>query len=31
LGGHIWALSLGKNQGSEFHFTLPIAMALPEY
>jgi signal transduction histidine kinase len=25
LGGEIWAKSLGKNQGSEFHFTLPIA------
>jgi DICT domain-containing protein/signal transduction histidine kinase len=25
LGGKIWAVSNGKNQGSEFHFTLPIA------
>ncbi|MEM7553025.1 MAG: DICT sensory domain-containing protein [Cyanobacteria bacterium P01_A01_bin.84] len=25
LGGEIWAVSQGKNQGSEFHFTLPIA------
>lgn len=25
LGGQIWAISNGKNQGSEFHFTLPIA------
>ena len=25
LGGQIWAVSNGKNQGSEFHFTLPIA------
>ncbi|ARV60857.1 histidine kinase [Nostocales cyanobacterium HT-58-2] len=25
LGGKIWAASPGKNQGSEFHFTLPIA------
>ncbi|MBV6624235.1 MAG: GAF domain-containing protein [Rivularia sp. (in: Bacteria)] len=25
LGGQIWATSNGKNQGSEFHFTLPIA------
>ena len=25
LGGRIWAVSNGKNQGSEFHFTLPIA------
>ncbi|MEO1373690.1 MAG: DICT sensory domain-containing protein [Cyanobacteria bacterium J06635_10] len=24
LGGQIWAVSNGKNQGSEFHFTLPI-------
>lgn len=23
-GGEIWASSTGKNQGSEFHFTLPI-------
>jgi signal transduction histidine kinase/DICT domain-containing protein len=25
LGGQIWAVSNGKDQGSEFHFTLPIA------
>jgi DICT domain-containing protein/signal transduction histidine kinase len=25
LGGEIWATSGGKNQGSEFHFTLPVA------
>ena len=25
LGGQIWAVSNGKNQGSEFHFTLLIA------
>jgi DICT domain-containing protein/signal transduction histidine kinase len=25
LGGRIWAVSGGKNQGSDFHFTLPIA------
>ena len=24
LGGEIWATSSGKNQGSEFHFNLPI-------
>ncbi len=30
LGGDIWALSSGKNQGSEFHFTLPISVVLPE-
>ncbi|MEL6930388.1 MAG: DICT sensory domain-containing protein [Cyanobacteria bacterium J06600_6] len=24
LGGQIWAKSRGENQGSEFHFTLPI-------
>ena len=23
-GGEIWAQSLGKNQGSQFHFTIPI-------
>ncbi len=26
LGGRIWAVSNGKNQGSEFHFTVPIAL-----
>ncbi len=25
MGGEIWAKSEGKNQGSQFHFTLPIA------
>ena len=25
LGGRIWATSEGKDQGSQFHFTLPIA------
>ena len=24
LGGEIWAESLGKDQGSQFHFTIPI-------
>ena len=28
LGGQIWAVSNGKNQGSEFHFTLPIAQGV---
>ncbi|MGH8000956.1 MAG: DICT sensory domain-containing protein [Brasilonema sp.] len=28
LGGEIWAVSTGKNQGSEFHFTLPIAFSI---
>ncbi len=27
LGGKIWAESLGKDQGSQFHFTLPSAPA----
>lgn len=26
LGGEIWAKSAGRDQGSEFHFTLPIVM-----
>jgi DICT domain-containing protein/signal transduction histidine kinase len=33
LGGTIWAESLGRDQGSQFHFTLPIAPdreAIPE-
>jgi len=35
LGGKIWAESAGRNQGSRFHFTLPIAkrslqLAAPE-
>ncbi|MBD0269774.1 MAG: GAF domain-containing protein, partial [Cyanobacteria bacterium Co-bin8] len=25
IGGQIWATSAGKDQGSQFHFTLPIA------
>ncbi|RCJ34735.1 histidine kinase [Nostoc minutum NIES-26] len=25
LGGKIWAESLGKDQGSQFHFTVPVA------
>jgi DICT domain-containing protein/signal transduction histidine kinase len=25
LGGRIWAISSGKDRGSEFHFTLPLA------
>lgn len=25
LGGRIWATSKGKDQGSQFHFTLPVA------
>lgn len=29
LNGHIWATSLGKDQGSQFHFTLPIAEGQP--
>jgi signal transduction histidine kinase len=24
MGGQIWARSNGKNQGSHFHFTLPL-------
>ena len=28
LGGQIWAVSNGKNQGSEFHFTVPIASSV---
>ena len=28
LGGEIWAKSKGKNKGSEFHFTLPIRLAV---
>lgn len=27
LGGEIWAESAGRNQGSKFHFTIPIAHA----
>jgi DICT domain-containing protein/signal transduction histidine kinase len=29
LGGKIWAESAGKDQGSQFHFTVPIAEILP--
>lgn len=29
LGGKIWAESAGRNQGSRFHFTLPIAKRTP--
>lgn len=29
LGGHIWATSEGKERGSQFHFTLPIAEHRP--
>ncbi|MDZ8235651.1 MAG: DICT sensory domain-containing protein [Nostoc sp. ChiQUE01a] len=28
LGGKIWAESLGKNQGSKFHFTVPVAVSI---
>jgi DICT domain-containing protein/nitrogen-specific signal transduction histidine kinase len=28
-GGKIWAESNGKDQGSQFHFTIPIATTLP--
>jgi DICT domain-containing protein/signal transduction histidine kinase len=28
LGGEIWAISAGKNQGSKFYFTLPIAASI---
>ncbi len=28
-GGQIWAESEGKDRGSEFHFTIPIAIAKP--
>lgn len=30
LGGTIWADSAGKNQGSQFHFTVPIAQGKGE-
>ena len=26
MGGQIWATSAGRDQGSEFHFTLPLAL-----
>ncbi|MFQ4147048.1 DICT sensory domain-containing protein [Chlorogloeopsis sp. ULAP02] len=29
-GGEIWATSTGKNQGSEFHFTIPAIEGSPE-
>ncbi|NES21631.1 MAG: GAF domain-containing protein [Symploca sp. SIO3E6] len=29
-GGEIWADSTGKDQGSQFHFTVPIVKTLPE-
>ena len=29
-GGEIWANSAGKDQGSQFHFTVPIINPLPE-
>lgn len=29
-GGEIWAKSEGKDKGSEFHFTVPIAESTPE-
>lgn len=30
LGGTIWAESAGKNQGSQFHFTIPVAQGKVE-
>lgn len=30
MGGKIWATSLGRNQGSQFHFTIPIALGILE-
>jgi DICT domain-containing protein/signal transduction histidine kinase len=30
LGGKIWAESAGKDKGSQFHFTVPIAEVLPQ-
>jgi DICT domain-containing protein/signal transduction histidine kinase len=30
MGGQIWATSSGKDQGSQFHFTLPIAQNSPD-
>ncbi len=30
LGGRIWAESAGKDQGSKFHFTVPIARSEPD-
>ncbi|BAY13322.1 DICT sensory domain-containing protein [Calothrix sp. NIES-2098] len=29
-GGEIWATSNGKDQGSQFHFTIPIVQSSPE-
>lgn len=31
MGGKIWAESAGKDQGSQFHFTVPIEALSPEY
>lgn len=30
MGGKIWATSPGRNQGSQFHFTVPIALGILE-
>jgi signal transduction histidine kinase len=30
LGGRIWAESAGKDQGSKFHFTVPIVRSQPD-
>jgi signal transduction histidine kinase len=30
LGGRIWAESAGKDRGSQFHFTIPIAGSEPD-
>lgn len=30
-GGHIWAESAGKDQGSQFHFTIPIVEACDRF
>lgn len=30
MGGRIWATSTGKNQGSQFHFTIPIDFMIDE-
>jgi signal transduction histidine kinase len=30
MGGEIWAESAGRDQGSQFHFTLPIELSLLE-
>ena len=31
LGGKIWAESMGKDQGSQFHFTIPIVFDFPPH